>query len=159
MLSAFTILHVIVSLVAIASGLFVAYQMLNSQFSPIWTLVFLATTALTSITGFISPISGFTPGMAFGIVSLVALAVAIYALYMRHLAGAWRWIYVVAALAALYLNVFVLVTQSFQKIPALNALAPKGTEPPFVVAQGIVLLAFVWLGYVAVKKFRSRSYR
>jgi hypothetical protein len=156
-LQAFTILHVIISLVAIAAGLVVFYQMLNSQFSPVWTLVFLVTTILTSVTGFMFPIAAFTPALGFGIISLVVLAVALYALYSQHLAGAWRWIYVVTALFALYLNVFVLVVQSFQKIPALNALAPKGSEPPFAIAQAVVLAAFLYFGYCAVKAFRTRG--
>ncbi len=156
-LQAFTILHVIISLVAIAAGLVVFYQMLNSQFSPVWTLVFLVTTILTSVTGFMFPIAAFTPAIGFGIISLVVLAVALYALYSQHLAGAWRWIYVVTALFALYLNVFVLVVQSFQKIPALNALAPKGSEPPFAIAQAVVLAAFLYFGYCAVKAFRTRG--
>ena len=156
-LQAFTILHVIISLVAIAAGLVVFYQMLNSQFSPVWTLVFLVTTILTSVTGFMFPIAAFTPALGFAIISLVVLAVALYALYSQHLAGAWRWIYVVTALFALYLNVFVLVVQSFQKIPALNALAPKGSEPPFAIAQAVVLAAFLYFGYCAVKAFRTRG--
>jgi hypothetical protein len=156
-LSAFTILHVIISLIAIAAGFVVFYQMLKSQFSPLWTLVFLAFTLLTSLTGFMFPISGFTPGIGFGIISLIALALSIYALYSQHLAGAWRWVYVVTALFALYLNVFVLVVQSFQKISVLNALAPKGSEPPFAVAQAVVLLAFLYFGYRAVKTFRTRG--
>jgi len=156
-LQAFTILHVIISLVAIAAGLVVFYQMLNSQFSPVWTLVFLVTTILTSVTGFMFPIAAFTTAIGCGIISLFVLAVALYALYSQHLAGAWRWIYVVTALFALYLNVFVLVVQSFQKIPALNALAPKGSEPPFAIAQAVVLAAFLYFGYCAVKAFRTRG--
>jgi hypothetical protein len=155
-LSAFTILHVIISLIAIAAGFVVFYQMLNSQFSPLWTLVFLAFTLLTSLTGFMFPITAFTPALGFGILSMIAMPVAIYALYSRHLAGAWRWIYVVTALFALYLNVFALVVQTFQKIPALNTLAPKGSEPPFAIAQAVVLLAFLYFGYRAVKMFRTR---
>jgi hypothetical protein len=155
-LPAFTILHVIISLIAIAAGLVVFYQMLNSQFSPPLTLLFLVMTILTSITGFMFPISGFTPAIGFGIISLVALALSVYALYSQHLAGAWRWVYAVTALLSLYLNVFVLVVQSFQKISALNALAPKGSEPPFAIAQAVVLVAFLYFGYRAVKRFRTR---
>jgi hypothetical protein len=156
-LSAFTILHVIISLIAIAAGLVVFYQMLNSQFSPPLTLLFLAMTILTSVTGFMFPSSGFTPAIGFGIISLVALALSVYALYSQHLAGAWRWVYVVTALLSLYLNLFVLVVQSFQKISALNALAPKGSEPPFAIAQAVVLLAFLYFGYRAVKTFMTRA--
>lgn len=158
-LSAFTMVHVIISLVAIASGLFVLYQMLNSRFSPGWTLLFLVATVLTSVTGFMFPISGFTPALGFGVVSLVVLTVALYALYGQRFTGAWRWLYIVTALLALYLNVFVLVVQSFQKLPALNALAPNGSEPPFAIAQAIVLLALLVLGYFAVKRFRVPSAR
>jgi hypothetical protein len=156
-LSAFTILHVIISLIAIGAGLVVFYQMLKSQFSPLWTLVFLASTLLTSLTGFMFPITVFTPAIGFGVLSLIALALSVYALYSRHLAGAWRWVYVVTALFVLYLNMFALVVQLFQKISALNALAPKGSEPPFAIAQAVVLVAFLFFGYRAVKKFRTRG--
>jgi len=119
-----------------------------------WTLVFLGFTAATSLTGFGFPFHGVDPAIIVGIISLVVLAVAIAARYAFHLAGAWRWIYAVTAVIALYFNVFVLVAQSFLKIPALHALAPKGTEPPFGIAQGVVLLAFIVAGVLAVRRFR-----
>ena len=153
-LETFTLVHVIICLIAIAAGFVVLYQLLNSQFNPPWTAAFLATTVLTSVTGFMFPIAGFTPAHGFGIISLVLLAVAIFALYVRHLAGAWRSVYIVTALLSLYLNVFVLVVQGFQKVPVLNALAPKGSEPPFAITQGLVLAVFVWLIYQALKRFR-----
>ena len=148
----------IISLVAIAAGFVVFYQMLKSQFSPLWTLVFLAFDAAHQPHRVhVSDREHSPQEIGFGIISLIALALSIYALYSQHLAGAWRWIYVVTALFALYLNVFVLVVQSFQKISALNALAPKGSEPPFAVAQAVVLLAFLYFGYRAVKTFRTRG--
>jgi hypothetical protein len=154
-LETFTIVHVIISLIAIASGLFVLYQMLNSRFAPGWTALFLATTVLTSVTGFMFPISSFTPGLGFGVISLVVLSIALYALYGQRFTGAWRWLYVVTAIFALYLNTFVLVVQSFQKIAVLNALA-SGSELPFAIAQGIVLIVFLALGYLGVCRFRVR---
>jgi hypothetical protein len=117
------------------------------------TALFLLTTVLTSVTGFLFPISGFTPAIGTGIISLVALAFALLGLYVFHLAGAWRWIYVVTAVIALYLNVFVLVVQSFQKLAFLQRLAPTQSEPPFAIAQGIVLLLFIVAGVVAVRRF------
>ena len=115
--------------------------------------MFLATTILTSVTGFPLPPFGFDPPRAVGTLSLVLLALAVLALYAFHLAGAWRWIYVVTAIASLYLSVFVGVIQAFLKVPAIHDLAPNQTEPPFLIAQGAVLLLFVVLGVVALKKF------
>jgi len=115
--------------------------------------LFLATTILTSVTGFPLPPFGFDPPRAVGTLSLVLLALAVLALYAFHLAGAWRWIYVVTAIASLYLSVFVGVIQAFLKVPAIHDLAPNQTEPPFLIAQGAVLLLFVVLGVVALKKF------
>lgn len=150
----FTLLHVIISLVAIVSGLVVVFGMLRSQRMPGWTALFLLMTILTSATGFIFPIHAFTPALAVGVVSLVVLAVALIALYGKHLQGNWRWTYVVAAILALWFNVFVLIVQSFLKIAPLHALAPKGNEPPFVIAQGVVLALFVALAMFAVLRFR-----
>jgi hypothetical protein len=121
---------------------------------PVTTALFLFTTALTSLTGFLFPIHGFTPGLGVGIVACVVLAVALFALYKEHLVGAWRWIYVIGAVASLYLNVFVLVVQSFMKIPVLSALAPTQTEPPFAITQGVVLAIFILITLIAVIKFR-----
>ena len=151
--SAFTTFHVILSLVGIVAGLVVLYAMQGSRHLPRWTALFLATTILTSLTGYLFPRDHILPSHVVGAISLVVLAVTVYALYARRLQGSWRAIYVVGSVLALYLNVFVLVVQSFQKIPWLAALAPTQSEPPFVIAQGVVLLAFVALGYRAVRAF------
>ena len=150
----FTILHTAISLIAIASGLIVLAGMLRARRLPGWTAVFLVTTILTSVTGFMFPISGLTPAIVFGLISIVILAIALAALYLKHLSGAWRWIYVTTALMALYLNVFVLIVQSFQKLPALQKLAPTQSEPPFLIAQAVALIAFLILGAMAARKFR-----
>jgi hypothetical protein len=150
----FTTLHVIISLVAIVSGLVVLVGMLRASRLPGWTALFLVTTILTSVTGFMFPISGVTPAIVLGLISIVILAIALAALYLKHLSGAWRWIYVTTALAALYFNVFVLIVQAFQKVPALQKLAPTQSEPPFQIAQGVTLLAIVILGTMAVRRFR-----
>ena len=157
---AFTILHVIITLVAIGSGLIVVGGMFASNSLPVTTALFLLTTALTSLTGFLFPIHGFTPALGVGIVACVALAVALFALYKEHLVGAWRWIYVITAVVSLYLNVFVLVVQSFVKVSELNALAPTQTEPPFAITQAAVLAIFILITVIAVAKFRpSREVR
>jgi hypothetical protein len=150
----FTIVHVGITLVAIASGLVVLFGMLGAYRLPAWTALFLVTTILTSVTGFMFPIHGFTPALGIGAVSMLVLAVALIALYAKHLVGSWRWIYVVAAVAALYFNVLVLIVQSFQKVPTLNTLAPTQSELPFLIAQGVALMAFLFLGIAAVFRFR-----
>jgi len=150
----FTLLHVIISLVAIASGLVVLFGMLGSQRMPGWTLFFLIMTILTSVTGFFFPIHGFTPALGVGSVSLVILLVALIALYGKHLAGAWRWIYIVAAVIALWFNVLVLIVQAFQKIPQLQSLAPTQSKPPFVISQAVAMALLVVLGILAVLRFR-----
>jgi len=150
----FTILHTAISLIAIASGLIVLAGMLRARRLPGWTAVFLVTTILTSVTGFMFPINGLTPAIVFGLISIVILVIALAALYLKHLSGAWRWIYVTTALMALYLNVFVLIVQSFQKLPALQKLAPTQSEPPFLIAQAAALIAFLILGAMAARKFR-----
>lgn len=149
----FTQFHVLLSLIGIVSGILVALAMLGSNRSPMLTAIFLATTVATSVTGFMFHFASFGPPEIVGAISLVILALAILALYSYKLAGAWRWIYVAAAMIALYLNVFVGVVQTFQKVPFFHALAPTQTEPPFAVAQGVVLLAFIALGVAAAKKF------
>ena len=106
------------------------------------------------MTGFLFPITAFTPALAVGAISLVILAIALLALYAFRLAGHWRWIYVVTAMSALYLNVFVLVVQAFQKLEVLQPLAPTQSEPPFVAAQGAVLVAFIVLGILATMRYR-----
>jgi uncharacterized membrane protein SirB2 len=153
-LSTFTIVHVLLSLVGIGSGLLVAYGLLLGKRFDGATAIFLATTALTSLTGFLFPFERLLTSHILGIISLVVLAVAIQARYARHLVGAWRSTYVVSAVLALFLNVFVLVAQIFMKVPAVHALAPTRTEPPFLVAQLLVLAVFIVLGIFAVKRFR-----
>lgn len=121
---------------------------------PFTTALFLLTTALTSLTGFLFPIHGLTPALSVGILACVILAVALFALYKEHLVGAWRWIFAIAAVASLYLNVFVLVVQSFVKVSALNALAPTQSEPPFAITQVVVLAIFILIALIAAVKFR-----
>lgn len=157
----FTTLHVIISLIAIAAGIVVMFGMLGSHRMPGWTAIFLLMTILTSVTGFMFPIHGFTPALGGGVISIVLLAVALLALYGRKLAGAWRWIYVVTAVAALWFNVFVLIVQSFEKVALLNPLAPQvgppfagATNTQFAIAQGVALVLFVAIGIIAAFKFR-----
>jgi hypothetical protein len=150
----FTLLHVAITLIAIASGLIVLFGMLGAHRLPGWTALFLVTTILTSVTGFMFPIHGFTPALGVGVISMVILAIALLALYSKHLAGPWRWIYVATAVTALWFNVFVLIVQSFQKLSALQALAPTQSEPPFLVAQGVALAVFLVLGILAAARFR-----
>ena len=154
---AFTILHVIITLVAIGSGLIVVGGMFASNRLPVTTALFLFTTALTSLTGFLFPIHGFTPALGVGIVACVILAVALFALYKERLAGQWRWIYVITAIVSLYLNVFVLIAQSFNKVSALKALAPTQSEPPFAIAQVATLVIFIVIALVAVANFRPAN--
>ena len=153
----FTKVHVVISLIAIVSGFFVAFGLLTAKRFNGLTCFFLVTTVATSVTGFFFPFHGFTPAIGVGIVSLVVLAIAIFARYGRRLTGAWRWIYVVTAMLALYLNVFVLIVQLFQKVPALRALAPTQSEPPFLVAQLVAIALFVVLTIFAVIKFRNEQ--
>jgi hypothetical protein len=152
-LSTFTLVHVLISLAGIGSGFIVVYGLLTGKRLEGWTAIFLATTVLTSATGFLFPVEHLLPSHVVGIISLVVLAVAILARYALGLAGAWRWIYVVCALLALYLNCFVAVIQSFLKVAALHALAPTQKEPPFLIAQLAVLAVFIVLGILAVKSF------
>jgi len=149
--------HVLLSLAGIASGLVVLLGMVNARPLDGWTGFFLATTVLTSVTGFLLPAMGFDPARRVGVISLVVLAVAVVARYGFRLRGAWRWIYIGTATFALYLNCFVGVVQAFQKIPALRALAPMGSEPPFVIAQILVLGLLVLLGILALRRFQPRS--
>ncbi len=155
--STFTVIHVIISLVAIASGIIVVLGMVKGKSLDGWTALFLATTVLTSATGFFFPAAKFMPSHALGIISLVALAVALFALYGSHLSGTWRLIYVVGAVLALYLNVFVLVVQAFQKLPALQPLAPTQSEPPFLIAQLVVMAIFIGLGIIAARSFHPQA--
>jgi hypothetical protein len=154
MLKAYTLFHTVISLVAIVTGLVVLGGMLVANPLSGWTAVFLWTTIATNVTGFFFPYKGFKPSYVVGALSLVLLTLAYQGLYAHHLDGSWRWIYVVTAVASLYFNVFVLVVQSFLKVPALNALAPTQTEPPFKRTQLAVLAAFVVLGTLATINFR-----
>lgn len=151
-LQTFTLIHVLISLAGIASGLVVMYGFLTNKGLEGWTAVFLATTALTSITGFLFPFKEVTPAIKLGVISLVVLALAAVARYPMRLA--WRKTYVITACAALYFNVFVLIVQSFEKTPALNAIAPTQKEPPFAIAQVTFLAIFIVLTVFAVKRFR-----
>ena len=152
-LSAFTQLHVVLSLVGIVAGVVVAAAMLGSRDLPRWTAIFLATTILTSVTGYFFPVDKILPSHIVGGLSLVVLAIALIARYGCHLRGAWRWIYVVSALAAFWFNVFVGVVQAFAKMAFLHSLAPQQSDPPFIVAQTIVLVLFIVVGVLAVRSF------
>jgi uncharacterized membrane protein SirB2 len=156
-ISTFTLFHVILSLIGIAAGLVVLFGLLTSSKLEGWTALFLATTVLTSVTGFFFPRAQLLPSHIVGIISLVVLAVALIALYVYHLVRSWRWIYVASAVLALYLNVFVGVVQAFLKVPFLNALAPTQNEPPFLIAQVVVLAIFVVLGIMAVRSFHPKT--
>ena len=151
----FTVVHTALSLIGIVSGLVVMYGLLGGRRLDRWTAFFLLTTVLTSVTGFLFPFDHLLPSHKVGIISLVVLALAIPARYFFHLAGGWRRTYVLAAVLALYLNVFVLVVQLFLKVPALHAMAPTQQEPPFLIAQLIVLALFIWLAIAAVRRFRE----
>ena len=157
--STFTLVHVVLSLVGIASGLVVVFGLLAGKRLDGWTALFLATTVATSVTGFGFPFDHLLPSHKVGIISLVVLTVAILARYAFHLAGGWRRIYVVSAVTALYLNVFVGVVQAFLKVPAMHALAPKQTEPPFLVTQLAVLVIFIVITVLAAKRFRDEPVR
>jgi hypothetical protein len=152
--STFTLLHVLLSLAGIGTGFVVVYGFLAGKRLAGWTAIFLTTTALTSLTGFLFPVEHLLPSHVVGMLSLIVLAVAVVARYAFHLAGPWRWIYVMCAMIALYLNSFVAVVQSFLKVSSLKALAPTQKEPPFLVAQLALMAIFVVLGILAVKKFR-----
>ncbi len=156
-LSAFTLFHVVLSLIGILAGFVVVGGFLTAKRSSGWTTLFLATTVLTSVTGFLFPFHRFLPSHAVGIVSLLVLAVTIPALYVFHLAGSWRRTYVIGAVIALYLNVFVLIAQFFMKVPALKALAPTQSEPPFLGTQIVVMLIFAVLGVLAAKRFPAEA--
>ena len=155
--SAFTLFHVVLSLIGIVSGIVVVAAMPGSRIANGWTALFLATAVLTSVTGFLFPTDQILPSHIVGVVSLLVLIVAIAALYGYRLARSWRWIYVVSAPVALYLNVFVLVAQAFQKVAVLNALAPTQSDPGFIVAQLIVLAIFIVLGIRAVRSFHPEA--
>jgi hypothetical protein len=151
--STFTLVHVVLSLIGIVCGIVVVVGMLSAKRLAGLTAVFLATTVLTSATGFLFPFTSFGPPQIIGALSLAVLAVAILALYVGRLAGFWRWVYVIGAMLALYLNCFVGVVQAFQKLPFLQSLAPTQSEPPLAIAQVAVMAIFIVLGIGAVRKF------
>ena len=155
----YTLLHVLISVVGIGSGLMVMYGFLTSKRWDGMNAIFLVTTILTSATGFGFPFEHLLPSHKVAIISLVILAIALPARYLFHMAGGWRKVYVITSAIALYLNVFVLVVQAFLKQPSLHALAPEGKEPPFLIAQIIVLVIFIVLTILAVKKFHPESAR
>ncbi len=154
-LATYTIVHVVISLVGIVSGLIVLAGLLTGKRLNAQTALFLATTVATSVTGYGFPFEHVLPSHIVGAISLVVLALAIYARYSRHLAGAWRATYVICAVLALYLNVFVLVVQLFRRVPALHALAPTQSKPPFGVVQLVVLVLFITLGTLAVRRSKT----
>ena len=153
----FTQMHVVLSFIGIIAGMVALFGLFKNKTLNGWTHVFLLTTAATTLTGFLFPFRGFTPAIGTGIVSTIVLVPTLLGRYAFHYAGAWRKIYVVGAVASLYLNCFVLVVQAFLKVPALHALAPQGKEPPFVLAQGLVLVLFVIAGILAVRRFRPAA--
>ena len=155
-LTLYTFVHVLISLIAIVAGLVVLYGLLHSDRMNSWTSVFFLFTVATTLTGFGFPFVKVTPAFTLGILSTIVLIVALSARYAFRMMGIWRSLYVISSVIALYLNCFVLVVQSFQKLPALHALAPNGSEPPFAIAQGIVLLFFIVTGYMAVRRFHPR---
>lgn len=155
-LPTFTLLHVLLSVVGIAAGLIVMERLLRNRALGLSNTIFLVATILTSASGFLFPSKGgaFTPGQMLGVISLGVLAIAVLALYFGNLIGAWRWIYVVTAVMALYFNVFVGVVQAFAKVGRLRLLAPTQTEPPFALTQAAVLLFFVIVAVIALRRFR-----
>ena len=153
----FTIVHTAISLIGIFAGLIVLYGMFSSKRLEAWTAVFLLTTVLASVTGFFFPVEKILPSHIVGVLSLLVLAVTLAALYVYRLAGKWRWLYVASAVFALYLNVFVGVVQSFDKIPFLKAVAPTQKDLPFIVAQVLVLLLFIYFGIKALRSFHPTA--
>jgi hypothetical protein len=158
-LQIYTIIHTLLSLAAIFTGLIVVSGMLAGNRLDGWTKWFLITAVATTVTGFFFPFHGFTPAVGLGIISLPLLALTIYARYFKQLTGAWRWIYVAGAVICLYFNLFVLVVQSFEKVPALHTLAPTQTESPFKLSQLVVLVGSILLLIVALLRFRSKPAR
>jgi hypothetical protein len=152
-LAVFTLFHVALSLVGILAGFVVVFGLISAKQSKSWTSTFLVTTAATSLTGFLFPFHKFLPSHGVGVVAILALAATIPALYVFQLTGPWRRVYVIGAVVALYLNVFVLIAQFFMKIPALKALAPTQSEPPFLGTQVVVMLIFIVLGVLATRRF------
>jgi hypothetical protein len=158
-MTAFTLFHVVLSLVGIFSGFVVMLGFLTAKPLDTWTGLFLGSTVLTSLTGFLFPVHGLLPSHVIGILSLIILAIAIFARYQRHLAGGWRRSYVISSMIALYLNVFVLIVQLYRKVPALKAIAPTQSEAPFKNTQLITLALFVVLSILAAIRFRNERLR
>jgi hypothetical protein len=158
-LRVYTIFHTLISLVAIFTGFVALFGLLSGKRFDGWTKWFLITAVATTVTGFFFPFRGFTPAIGLGLISLPVLALTIYARYSRQLAGHWRWIYVVGAFLTLYFNVFVGIAQSFEKVPALKAMVPTQSEPPFKLTQLVVLGLFVVLTLVASIRFRPEPLR
>src|SRR5215472_10148375 len=150
----YTIVHMLISLVAIFTGLVVLFGMIAGNRLNGWTKWFLTMAVLTTVTRFFFPFHGFTPAIGLGIISLPFLAITIFARYSKHLTGAWRWVYVIGAVICLYFNLFVLVVQLFEKVPALQAIAPTETESPFKLVQLTVIVLTILLGIIAVVRFR-----
>jgi len=148
----FTQLHVLISLIAITAGVIFFLMLLRGRWLMLTNGLFLIFTVLTSVTGFMFPPKPIGPPFIFGVISLAMLAIALFALYGNNLVGRWRVIYLTTALFAQYLNMVVLVVQSFQKIPALNAFAPTGTEPPFLATQAILLIGTLFVGWRAAAR-------
>ena len=158
-MTTFTFVHVVISLIGIFTGIVAMFGLLAGKRLDGWTAIFLSTTVLTSVTGFLFPFHKFLPSHVLGILSLIALSIAVLARYVYRLAGAWRKTYVIAAMISLYFNVFVLIVQSFLKVPALNALAPTQSEPPFVAAQISALVIFIVLTTLAAIRFRPEAFQ
>lgn len=156
-LATYTLIHVVISLIGIASGLLVMFGLMKGKRLAVTTSIFLVTTVLTSLTGFGFPFTKLLPAHILAILSLIDLAIAIPALYVFHLSGGWRKTYVITSGIALYFNCFVLVVQGFEKVPALYALAPTQKEPPFAIAQLLLMLVFITLTTLAVKGFRQAA--
>jgi hypothetical protein len=153
MLQIYSIIHTLISLIAIFTGFIVVFGLFAGKRLDGWTKWFLVTAVATTITGFFFPFHGFTPAIGLGIISLPFLALTIFARYPKHLAGRWRWIYVISAVICLYFNLFVLVVQLFEKIPALHAMAPTQTEPPFKLTQLVVVLVSALFAIIAAIRF------
>jgi hypothetical protein len=153
-LDTFTWIHTIISLIALASGIVVALGIAGSRTLGAWSAIFLITAVATSATGFGFPFDHFLPSHWLGVLSLIVLALAILARYVFHYAGAWRWLYVLGVVLAVYFDAFVAIVQAFGKIPSLNALAPTQSEPPFVVAQVVALAAFAIIACLGFLRFR-----
>ena len=158
-MTTFTLVHVVISLAGILSGLVVLFGLIAAKRLDGWTALFLITTVATSVTGFMFPFHKLLPSHVVGAISFVVLAITILARYSRHLAGGWRRTYVISAAIALYLNVFVLIAQLFEKVPALNAMAPTQSEPPVKITQVVVMTVFAVLGIFAAKGFREQTVR